>query len=107
MVRFCSYLNIRTGPLILTCSFTGGRQHLPALKEVAQHNIMIIAMGVLSGGGGKGAALRPRQSGMGADVKLQKAAFAWIKQNAGKGKYAKVDGDRVAVAGQSCGGLES
>ncbi|KAF2664931.1 hypothetical protein BT63DRAFT_448332 [Microthyrium microscopicum] len=44
---------------------------------------------------------------MGADIKLQKEALAWIAKNAGKGKYANLDGSRIAVAGQSCGGLES
>jgi hypothetical protein len=82
---------------------------------------MIIAMGLLNGpgpgsSGTKGPSLSPRQvkgaggqglSGMGANVALQEEAFTWLSQNAGKGKYANVDISRVAVAGQSCGGLES
>jgi hypothetical protein len=83
---------------------------------------MIIAMGLLNGPGpggnapkGKGPSLSRRQakgepkggSGMGSNVSLQEEAFAWLSKNAGKGKYANVDISRVAVAGQSCGGLES
>jgi hypothetical protein len=98
--------------------FTGGRQHLQALQEAAEHGIMIIAMGLLSGSGlggsgVKGPSLPHRQakgaglSGMGSNVALQEEAFTWLSKNAGKEKYANVDISRVAVAGQSCGGLES
>jgi acetyl esterase/lipase len=38
---------------------------------------------------------------------LQKEALNWVEKNAGQGKYANVDKSRIAVAGQSCGGLES
>lgn len=31
----------------------------------------------------------------------------WLDANAGQGDYANVDGSRVAVWGQSCGGLEA
>jgi hypothetical protein len=78
---------------------------------------MIIALGNLRGGGGKGKGGRGlfrRQGkggkgmgGMGGNVALQNEAFTWIEKNAGKGKYAKLDKTRVAIAGQSCGGLES
>jgi hypothetical protein len=44
--------------------------------------------------------------GMGSDTKLMTEAFSWIEKNAGSGKYANVDKTRVAVAGQSCGGVE-
>jgi hypothetical protein len=33
--------------------------------------------------------------------------LAWVTENAGKGKFTNVDGSRIAVAGQSCGGLET
>jgi hypothetical protein len=76
---------------------------------------MIIAMGNSRGGGkgkgGKGLFRRQGKGkgggGMGGNVALQEEAFTWIEKNAGKGKYAKVDKTRVAIAGQSCGGLES
>jgi len=91
---------------------------------------MIIAMGSLGGGkggfggmfGGKGGTggkspfgpraavsqLTSRQmGGMGSDTKLMEEAFAWIEKNAGTGKYINVDKTRVAVAGQSCGGIEA
>jgi hypothetical protein len=94
-------------------SFTGGSQHGPALKETAAHGVMIIAMGTTGGGmGGKFGGLVRRQLGggmgsVGSNVALQEEAFAWLQKNAGEGKYANVDISRVAVAGQSCGGLES
>jgi hypothetical protein len=104
--------------LTVLIEFKGGRQHVQALQEATAHGVMIIAMGLLSGAGpgagsskGAGPALARRQakggSGMGANVALQEEAFAWLSKNAGKGKYANVDISRVAVAGQSCGGLES
>lgn len=83
---------------------------------------MIIAMGAQGGGKGgmgmgkgKGPLLRRQMpkggkggmGSMGGDVKLQNEAFEWIVKNAGQGKYAKVDKNHVAIAGQSCGGLES
>jgi hypothetical protein len=98
----------------LICS-SGGRQHVNALRDATEHGIMIIAMGLLDGPGpggkGKGPALSRRQGkglgGMGANVALQEEALTWLTKNAGKGKYANVDISRVAVAGQSCGGIES
>ena len=67
------------------------------------------------GKGGKGGLFRRQMpkggkggmGSMGSDVKLQNEAFDWIEKNAGQGKYAKVDKNHVAIAGQSCGGLES
>jgi len=119
------------------CMRDGGSQHGPALREAAAHGVMIISMGNLGkgkmggfggmgkmggkgglgkmGGKGKGGGLARRQlgkgkgamGGMGSDTRLHDEAFKWIEQNAGKGKYANVDKSRVAVAGQSCGGVES
>jgi len=54
------------------------------------------------GKGGKGG-----MGGMGSDTKLLTEALSWVEKNAGQGKYANVDKTRVAVAGQSCGGIES
>jgi hypothetical protein len=51
------------------------------------------------GGGGMG--------GMGSDVKLMNEALSWVDKSAGTGKHANLDKTRVAVAGQSCGGIES
>lgn len=31
----------------------------------------------------------------------------WVTKNAGQGKYAHVNGAKVAAAGQSCGGLQA
>ncbi|KAL4805426.1 hypothetical protein BDV18DRAFT_152738 [Aspergillus unguis] len=41
------------------------------------------------------------------DVQLMKDALDWVEEKAGSGKYASVDTSRIAVAGQSCGGLEA
>jgi len=94
------------------CQRDGGDQHGPALKETAAHGVMIIANGVSrrSGKGGKSALTRRQmggKGGMGADIKLQDEAIAWLEKSAGQGKFAKVDKTRIAVAGQSCGGLEA
>jgi hypothetical protein len=37
----------------------------------------------------------------------QKLALDWVTKNAGKGKWAHIDASRLAVGGQSCGGLEA
>jgi len=98
------------------CIREGGDQHGPALKETASHGIMIIAMGN-SRSAGSGSAkgrggIAGRQAGgamggMGGDIKAHEEAIAWALKNAGQGKYANVDASRMAVAGQSCGGIEA
>ncbi|KAF2431987.1 hypothetical protein EJ08DRAFT_677857 [Tothia fuscella] len=65
-----------------------------SLYEVASRGFFVIANGNPTGGAGTTSA-------------LQKASLNWIEKNAGKGKWANVDGKRIAVAGQSCGGLET
>jgi hypothetical protein len=57
--------------------------------------------------GGRGGHVSRQMGGMGADIKSHEEAIAWVMKNAGQGKYAKVDKDRMAVAGQSCGGIEA
>jgi len=64
------------------------------LTEVASHGYFIIANG------------EPEGKGQSADTKLG-VALNWVAQNAGSGKYAHVDKDSVAAAGQSCGGLQA
>lgn len=36
-----------------------------------------------------------------------KASLEWVTANGGKGDYASVDPTKIAVSGQSCGGLEA
>jgi hypothetical protein len=64
------------------------------LTEVASHGYFIIANG------------EPEGKGQSADTKLG-VALDWVGKNAGTGKYAHVDKDQVAAAGQSCGGLQA
>jgi hypothetical protein len=66
-----------------------------SLYEVASQGFVIIANGAPTGGGGQTTSA------------MQKQSLAWIEQNAGKGKWANLDGKRIAAAGQSCGGLET
>jgi hypothetical protein len=70
---------------------------------------MIVAMGNSrsAGKGAKGGLGKRQMGNMGADIKLHEEAIAWVMKNAGQGKYAKVDKERMAVAGQSCGGIEA
>lgn len=73
-----------------------------SLFEVASYGFFAIAMGSPAGGGGMTSALTGDKKG-----ELQKSALDWVTKNAGQGKYANVDKSRIAVAGQSCGGLET
>ncbi|KAL4930251.1 alpha/beta hydrolase family protein [Aspergillus undulatus] len=64
------------------------------LTNIASYGFIAIASGSPNGRGTT-------------DVQLMKDALDWIEENAGTGKYTTVDTSRVAVAGQSCGGLEA
>jgi len=41
------------------------------------------------------------------NYKMGVESLDWLDKNAGQGKYANVDKSKIAVAGQSCGGLEA
>lgn len=64
------------------------------LTQVASHGILVIANG------------RPNGSGS-STSEWMKNALRWVRANAGKAGYERVDASRVGVAGQSCGGLEA
>ncbi|KAL4922135.1 Alpha/Beta hydrolase protein [Aspergillus aurantiobrunneus] len=64
------------------------------LTNIASYGFIAIASGAPNGRGTT-------------DVQLMKDALDWIEENAGTGKYSTVDTTRLAVAGQSCGGLET
>ncbi|KAL4799469.1 hypothetical protein BDV19DRAFT_376300 [Aspergillus venezuelensis] len=64
------------------------------LTNIASYGFVAIASGAPNGEGTT-------------DVQLMKDALDRINNKAGVGKYATVDSSRVAVAGQSCGGLEA
>ncbi|KAF2396090.1 hypothetical protein EJ06DRAFT_516764 [Trichodelitschia bisporula] len=65
---------------------------LSPLVEWASHGMLVIADGAPNG--------RSRDT-----AALMKKALDWVNANAGKGAYAQVDGKRVGISGQSCGGL--
>jgi hypothetical protein len=64
------------------------------LTEISPHGILVLASGAPSGTGSTTSA-------------LLKTSIDWITTGAGKTKYPSVDSTRIAVAGQSCGGLEA
>ncbi|KAL3468914.1 hypothetical protein BJX99DRAFT_265700 [Aspergillus californicus] len=64
------------------------------LTNIASYGFIVIASGSPNGRGTT-------------DVELMKDALDWIDEKAGTGRYTTVDTARVAVAGQSCGGLEA
>lgn len=66
------------------------------LTNVASYGFIAIASGAPNGEGTT-------------DVQLMKDALDWIEKKAGTpgSKYKNVDTTRLAVAGQSCGGLET
>jgi hypothetical protein len=67
------------------------------LSEIASHGFLIIA------NGDPGASSLLTQT-KGTDIP---DAIEWVYKNAGKGQYANVDKSRLAVAGQSCGGVQA
>lgn len=82
--------------LMLTAiSYSGdGTSFKQSLLEVASHGYLAIANGAPSGSGST-------------TYRMGVESLNWLDKNAGQGKYANVDKSKVAVAGQSCGGLEA
>lgn len=64
------------------------------LTEIASQGVVVIASGAPEGNGSTTSA-------------MLKTSIDWITKVAGTGKYAQVDVTRIAVAGESCGGLEA
>ncbi|KAL4786409.1 hypothetical protein BJX76DRAFT_346250 [Aspergillus varians] len=64
------------------------------LANIASYGFIAIASGAPDGQGTT-------------TVQLMKDALDWVEKKAGTGKYSTVDTTRLAVAGQSCGGLET
>ncbi|KAF2668607.1 hypothetical protein BT63DRAFT_425905 [Microthyrium microscopicum] len=71
-----------------------GTSFKPSLMEVASHGYLAVASGAPSGSGST-------------TYKMMIETLDWLDKVAGSGKYANVDKTRIAVAGQSCGGLEA
>jgi dienelactone hydrolase len=64
------------------------------LTEIASHGFFVIASGAPNGSGST-------------TSKMMKDAIDWIVSKAGSRAYASVDASKIAVAGQSCGGVEA
>jgi dienelactone hydrolase len=71
-----------------------GQGFLAMLTEISSHGILVLASGAPSGSGSTTSA-------------LLKTSIDWITTGAGKAKYRSLDSTRIAIAGQSCGGLEA
>lgn len=66
------------------------------LGEVASYGFFVIADGLINGTESKTTTSA-----------LIKASLEWVATNGGNRTYAHVDNTKIAVAGQSCGGLEA
>jgi dienelactone hydrolase len=66
------------------------------LGEVASYGFFVIADGPINGTESKSTTSA-----------VIKASLEWVTTNGGKGAYAQVDTTKIAVSGQSCGGLEA
>jgi dienelactone hydrolase len=73
------------------------------LGEVASHGAFVISVGSIAGVIGEGTG----NVTLDKHPERQKAAIDWVTKVAGTGNYAHVDASKIAVWGQSCGGLES
>ncbi|GES60162.1 hypothetical protein ATEIFO6365_0002049400 [Aspergillus terreus] len=65
------------------------------LTNVASYGFVVLASGPPGGASGS------------TSWEMMADAVSWISAQAGAGRYAAVDASRIAVAGQSCGGLEA
>jgi dienelactone hydrolase len=66
------------------------------LGEVASYGFFVIADGPINGSQSKTTTSA-----------VLKASLEWVTTNGGKGNYTSVDPTKIAVSGQSCGGLEA
>lgn len=79
-------------------------EHVNFLSEVASHGFLVVAIGPMPAEGQRGGAGGPTKSPMLVD------AINWaIAQNNDKASqyYGKLDTNKIAVAGMSCGGLQA
>lgn len=79
-------------------------EHVNFLSEVASHGFLVIAIGPIPAEGRRGGAGGPTKSPLLAD------AINWaIAQNNDKASqyYGRLDTNKIAVAGMSCGGLQA
>jgi len=79
-------------------------EHVNFLSEIASHGFLVVAIGPMPAEGQKGAAGGPTKSPLLTD------ALNWaIAQNADRSSqyFQKLDTNKIAVAGMSCGGLQA
>jgi predicted alpha/beta-hydrolase family hydrolase len=79
-------------------------EHVNFLSEIASHGFLVVAIGPMPSEGQRGAAGGPTKSPLLTD------AINWaIAQNSDKSSqyYRKLDTNKIAVAGMSCGGLQA
>lgn len=79
-------------------------EHVNFLSEIASHGFLVIAIGPMPAEGQRGAPGGPTKSPLLTD------AINWgIAQNSDKSSqyYQKLDTNKIAVAGMSCGGLQA
>jgi predicted alpha/beta-hydrolase family hydrolase len=79
-------------------------EHVNFLSEVASHGFLVIAIGPMPAEGQRGGARGPTKSPMLID------AINWASaQNSEKSSqyYQKLDTNKIAIAGMSCGGLQA
>ncbi len=79
-------------PLRSLLAWLAGYQYF--LTEIASHGYVIAADGLPGGSNGQ------------SKVSDMRSSLDWA-MSGGAGKYGKVDTDRIATAGHSCGGLEA
>jgi hypothetical protein len=78
--------------------FNMGLMFKQFLTEIASHGFIVLATGDANGGGLTNMISTPSQLTESID---------WIYAGKDGGRYGKINKDKLAVAGQSCGGLES
>lgn len=79
-------------------------EHVNFLSEVASHGFLVIAIGPMPAEGQRGGAGGPTKSPMLVD------AINWAMEQNSEGSsqyYNKLDTNKIAVAGMSCGGLQA
>ncbi|KAK0611306.1 hypothetical protein B0T14DRAFT_594434 [Immersiella caudata] len=84
------------------CTYNG-RVFDAFLTEVASHGILILSNGTPNGASNPNGIAETQNP----NTTLHRTAMDWVTKNAGTGKYAGVDASRLAVAGQSCGGMQA
>lgn len=84
------------------CTYNG-RVFDAFLTEVASHGILILSNGTPNGPGNPNGVAETGSP----NTTLHRTGIDWVTKVAGTGKYADVDISRLAVAGQSCGGMQA